>query len=74
MPSNARQTLLSPDAVARVLGVSRKTVYRLAKQGAIASLRVGGLLRFSESDLHAYLRRARGGTSANHESHGGNHE
>jgi excisionase family DNA binding protein len=60
MRINARKTLLSADEVARVLGVSRKTVYKLVRQGEIASLRVGGLLRFNEADLRAYLCRVRG--------------
>ena len=59
MPLDAPQALLSPDEVARVLGVSRKTVYKLTNRGLIGSLRVGGLLRFSESDLRAFLQHAR---------------
>jgi excisionase family DNA binding protein len=74
MPFNTRQALLSADEVARVLGVSRKTVYKLARQGEIVSLRVGGLLRFIESDLRAYLSRSRGVTSKYDQSQGGTHD
>jgi excisionase family DNA binding protein len=55
MPVNESLSLLSPDEVARALNVSRKTVYKLAARGLIASLRVGGLLRFTEADLRTYL-------------------
>jgi excisionase family DNA binding protein len=53
--SKPQQSLLSPDEVAQLLGVTRKTVYRFAAAGLIASLRVGGVLRFSLSDLDRYL-------------------
>jgi excisionase family DNA binding protein len=39
--------------------VSVKSVYRLARRGRLTSLRIGGLLRFTEDDLGAYLEQAR---------------
>ena len=42
-----------------MLGVSSRTVRRLAARGTLASHRVGNSLRFSESDLFDYIRRSR---------------
>jgi excisionase family DNA binding protein len=57
--TGTQPALLSPRDVAQRLLVSRTTVYRLAADGSLASLRVGGLLRFSEADVHDYLKRVR---------------
>lgn len=61
MDDKSPQALLSPDQVAQYLVVSRKTVYRLAATGSIASVRIGGLLRFRNSDLDNYLDTVRFG-------------
>jgi excisionase family DNA binding protein len=42
-----------------MLGVSSRTVRRLAAKGVLASHRVGESLRFSEADIADYIRRAR---------------
>jgi excisionase family DNA binding protein len=51
---------LDVDETAIYLGVSPRTVRRLAAKGAIASHRVGGtLLRFSAADVDEYVQRVR---------------
>ena len=41
---------------AELLGVSRRTVYRLAAGGKLPSYRVGQQLRFREAELLDFLR------------------
>jgi len=56
------ETLLKPGAVAFRLGVSRSWLYEAAKDGRMPSIRLGGPhgpLRFVESDLVAWIERAR---------------
>lgn len=54
-----RPSLLSPRQAAERLGVSLCTVYRLADRRALAVIRIGGSLRFSRSDLEAFIRVSR---------------
>jgi excisionase family DNA binding protein len=49
---------MTPDEVASALRISKKGVYRLAAAGVLASVRVGGLLRFQPGDLQSYIERA----------------
>jgi excisionase family DNA binding protein len=42
-----------------MLGVSGRTVRRLAAKGALVSHRVGNSLRFSEADIADFIRRSR---------------
>ncbi|MGE5274419.1 MAG: helix-turn-helix domain-containing protein [Verrucomicrobiota bacterium] len=49
--------LLTINDVARQLAISRDSVYRLVRSGALAPLRVGERLRFRPSDIEAYLAR-----------------
>lgn len=44
---------LSPDEVARLLGVDRKTVYAAIHDGRLPALKLGRVLRVRESDLEA---------------------
>jgi excisionase family DNA binding protein len=44
---------LSPDEVARMLGVDRKTVYAAIRDGRLPALRLGRTLRVSVEDLGA---------------------
>lgn len=56
------ETLLKPGEVASRLGVSRSWLYDAAKDGRLPSIRLGGAdgpLRFVESDLIAWIGRAR---------------
>jgi len=49
--------LLTINDVAHQLAISRDSVYRLVRSGALPSLRVGERLRFRPSDIEAYLAR-----------------
>ena len=52
----ATEPLVSPEAVRRVLGISRAHVYRLAGAcDGIPCVKVGGSLRFRPSDVRAYV-------------------
>ncbi len=54
--------LLTPDQVARQLGISRASVYRLVEQRRLPFHRVLRSLRFSREDLAAYLAKHRVGS------------
>lgn len=47
---------LTANEVARRLGVSRATVYRWASEGTLASVRIGGTVRFNAEDVDALLQ------------------
>jgi excisionase family DNA binding protein len=51
--------LLSINQVARVLGVSRTTVYDLIRDAELVPIRVRERLRFDPADVRAYLERHR---------------
>ena len=53
--------LLTVDETAEYLRVDRSTVYRLERDGAIRSVRVGRRRRFRPQDLLAYLESERDG-------------
>ncbi|KZV13645.1 hypothetical protein F511_45196 [Dorcoceras hygrometricum] len=68
MPSlNGRRTLMSgeisytTDEIAKLLKISKLTVYDLIKKGELASYRVGKQMRVDTADLEAYKNRSRGG-------------
>ncbi|GAB3293928.1 helix-turn-helix domain-containing protein [Parasphingorhabdus pacifica] len=44
--------------VARLMRVSKMTVYRLVHAGELPAARVGRSFRVAESDVHAYLENA----------------
>ena len=46
---------LTVDEVAEILQVSRNTVYALKNRGELASFKVGRKLRFSYTDVQAYI-------------------
>lgn len=48
--------LLSVDGVARVLGVSRRTVESMIANGVIRPVKVGRQRRFSPAAIDAYIR------------------
>lgn len=54
-----RMTLLTVSEVASRLRISRVTVYRLIDGRKIPFYKVGGSLRFAESDVEAYLQGGR---------------
>ena len=49
--------LLNIHEVARYLGVSIRTVYRLVSSGELRAFKVGAVWRFSQQDLDAMLER-----------------
>jgi len=50
--------LLDAEAVARILGVSTMTIYRLAQSGDLPSIRVSAnIIRFESQDVLNFLRR-----------------
>ena len=51
--------LLSVQQVGERLGVSLWTVYRLARKGQLASVRIGRRRLFAEADLEELVRRTR---------------
>ena len=53
--------LLTIDDVARVLGISRGSVYGLMRDGEVTPIRVGQRARFEPADIRAYLERHREG-------------
>lgn len=55
MVPNERSQKLSATQVAKVLGVSSWTVYRLARQGQVPYLRIGRALRFDLAQVEAAL-------------------
>jgi excisionase family DNA binding protein len=54
----AQVKVFTPDEVARLLRVSRMTVYRLVGDGHLRAYRVGRSLRIRPDDLTAYLEAA----------------
>lgn len=48
-------TLLSTEAVADLLGVSKKWIYDRAKDNVIPHYKVGGLLRFDTEEINQWL-------------------
>ena len=55
---------LSPDEVARLLRVDRKSVYAAIREGRLPALRVGRVLRVSVDDLQALAVDPSGGDPA----------
>lgn len=50
-----RRALLTPDEVAEILRVARKTVIVMARDGRIPSLRVGRFVRFDAAEIEHWL-------------------
>jgi excisionase family DNA binding protein len=47
---------LKTEEVSSVLGVSKKTVFKLVQAGALPAWRVGGQLRYNPTSVCEYLR------------------
>jgi len=47
---------LTPISVAKMLKVSRLTVYRWIKEKKLRAVKVGGLVRIREEDLKAFIK------------------
>jgi excisionase family DNA binding protein len=52
--------LLTIDETARMLSMSRSSVYRLILSGQLVSLKIGGKRRVSVQTLHSYIAQAEG--------------
>jgi excisionase family DNA binding protein len=52
-----RIRLLTVTEVARILAVSRSSVYRLVERGELPRVRVGGSARFRAADIEALIER-----------------
>lgn len=57
MPDNISYT---PDEVAKILKISRFTVYELIKRGELTAYRIGRKMRIEASDLDLYKQRGKG--------------
>jgi len=53
---NYDSTILTADEVADYLKLSKITVYKLTKQGAIPGIRVGGAWRFNRSSIENMMK------------------
>jgi excisionase family DNA binding protein len=49
------EPLLRPEAVARLLACSPKTVYAWAASGSLPSVRLGRLVRFRPADVQRFV-------------------
>jgi excisionase family DNA binding protein len=59
-----RADVLDAQAVADLLGVSRRTVLRWAREGRIPSVGVGRTVLFLRSDVDAWIRSRRRGLAS----------
>ncbi|MBP6859095.1 MAG: helix-turn-helix domain-containing protein [Candidatus Magasanikbacteria bacterium] len=50
---------LTPDNLADILGISKTTVYRLIDKRSLPFYKIGGSLRFKQSDVMEYLEKSR---------------
>lgn len=53
--SDGGEPLLKPEAVARLLACSPKTVYAWAASGLLPSVRLGRLVRFRPADVRRFI-------------------
>ena len=51
---------LSALDVAKLLGVSKNTVYEMVRRGELKSYRVGRKMRFTKEDVDSYIARSHG--------------
>ena len=49
------ERLLRPEEVSARLAVSKRTLYRLAREGQIGSVGIGSSLRFTGQDVAAFI-------------------
>jgi putative molybdopterin biosynthesis protein len=50
-----KKQLLTPDEVAAMLQIARKTVVVMAREGRIPCVRVGKLVRFDPADIERWI-------------------
>jgi excisionase family DNA binding protein len=59
-PATALEPLLiGYREAARLLGVSDRTIFSLAKQGQIPAVRIGRAVRFDPADLRTWIEKAK---------------
>jgi excisionase family DNA binding protein len=58
-PHELAERLLGAAEAFRLLGVSRATLYRLVRGGALKSIRISNAVRFEARQLAEYLERQR---------------
>jgi len=51
--------ILRPEEVAATLRLSKPRIYQLAKEGKIASIRIGKSIRFQWEDVQVFIRAQR---------------
>lgn len=56
-PTNIQRRLLKVDEAAHYLGVSRRTMQYLLRDGEIPKVRIGNSTRIDQSDLDEYVER-----------------
>jgi excisionase family DNA binding protein len=52
---NTDSSILTADEVAEYLKLSKITIYKLAKEGALPGFRVGGSWRFSKANIEKMM-------------------
>ena len=57
--NTATVNLLNPNELAKLLKISRVSVYRLVEQRKIPFLKINGSLRFDQDDIIAFLKDSR---------------
>ena len=57
--SSADPLLVDGREAARLLGVSRRTLWTLTSNGTVPHVRIGRLVKYSPIDLQAYVERHR---------------
>jgi excisionase family DNA binding protein len=55
MPETTPDTVLTVSEVSEYLRLGESTIYRLAKDGKLPARKVGGVWRFSQKSLDAWL-------------------
>ena len=53
------KSFLTPDDMATLFSISRKTVYRLVDRRLVPFYKIGGVLRFRKEDIEEYLNTTR---------------
>lgn len=53
------KSFLTPDDMATLFSISRKTVYRLVDRRLVPFHKIGGVLRFRKEDIEEYLNSTR---------------
>ena len=56
-----KPSILTADEAAKLLGICRRTLCRIAADGQIPHFKIGKVVRFRVSELRTYLERSEGG-------------